>query len=224
MKKRIHIILVEDNPGYREVMELTLADTSGMQLDAVFGTAEAALQHLQDSDRKPDIALLDINLPGISGTEVIPQIQELSPDTQIIMLTQSEKEVDVLRAIQSGATGYLLKSASIEEITQGIRTVADGGSSLDASVAKFIVEALHVLHPKEEMKITLTERELQVLVLLSEGFLKKQIADQLEIVTHTVAGHVKEVYRKLHVQNAPAAITKAFRSGILPNDNDQARS
>jgi len=224
MKKRIHIILVEDNPGYREVMELTLADTSGMQLDAVFGTAEAALQHLQDSDRKPDIALLDINLPGISGTEVIPQIQELSPDTQIIMLTQSEKEVDVLRAIQSGATGYLLKSASIEEITQGIRTVADGGSSLDASVAKFIVEALHVLHPKEEMKITLTERELQVLVLLSEGFLKKQIADQLEIGTHTVAGHVKEVYRKLHVQNAPAAITKAFRSGILPNDNDQARS
>jgi len=219
MKKQIHIILVEDNPGYREVIEFTLADAPGMQLDAVFGTAEAALQHLQDSSREPDVTLLDINLPGISGIEAIPQIKERSPATQIIMITQSDSEADVVEAIQTGASGYLLKSATIEDITQGIRTVAEGGASLDASVAKFIVKAMHVRHPKPEMNITLTGRESEVLVLLSEGMLKKQIADQLGIGMHTVADHVKEIDRKLNVQNAPAAITKAFRSGLLATGN-----
>jgi len=216
MKNRIHINLVEDNPGYREVIEFTLADTSDMQLDTVFGTAEAALQNLQDSTSKPDIILLDINLPGISGTEAIPQIKKLSPDTQIIMLTQSDNEVDILKAIQSGANGYLLKSASIEELTQGIRTVAEGGSSLDAGVAKFIVETMRVRHPEQKTKIHLTERESEVLVLLSKGMLKKQIADQLGIGFHTVGDHIKEIYRKLNAPNAPAAISRAFREGILP--------
>ena len=147
-------MLVEDNPGYREVIELTLADAADLQLDAVCGTAEAALQVLQDAPGKPQIILLDINLPGMSGIAAIAQIKQLSPETRIIMLTQSDYEADVgeLR-FRSGATGYLLKSASIEEITQGIRTVADGGSSLDTSVAKYIVDALYA--PSSTAKVEL---------------------------------------------------------------------
>lgn len=214
-------MLVEDNPGYREVIELTLADTSDMQLEALFGTAEAALQALQDTPQKSQIILLDINLPGISGIDAIPQIRQLSPDTQIIMLTQSNNEADVVKAIQTGATGYLLKSASIEEITQGIRTVAEGGSSLDASVAKYIVDALHTPSSTAVATINLSNRESEILTLLSEGFVKKQIADQLGIGIHTVGDHVKKIYRKLNVPNAPSAVSKGFRSGILKPEDHQ---
>jgi len=219
MTDPIHIMLVEDNPGYREVIELTLADAADLQLDAVCGTAEAALQVLQDAPGKLQIILLDINLPGMSGIAAITQIKQLSPETRIIMLTQSDYEADVVKAIQTGATGYLLKSASIEEIIQGIRTVANGGSSLDASVAKYIVDALYAPSSTAKVSIKLSSRELETLTLLSEGLSKKQIADQLGIGIHTVGDHVKQIYRKLNVPNAPAAVSKGFRSGILPKDS-----
>lgn len=221
MKTPIHVMLVEDNPGYREVIELTLADTSDLHLNTVCGTAEAALQALQDTPEKPQIILLDINLPGVSGINAISQIKQLSPETQIIMLTQSHHEADVVKAIQNGATGYLLKSASIEEIIQGIQTVADGGSSLDASVAKYIVDALHAPSSTAAVPIQLSQRESEILTLLSEGLVKKQIADQLGIGTHTVGDHVKQIYRKLNVPNAPAAVSKAYRSGILKSEENQ---
>ncbi len=221
MKDPIYIMLVEDNPGYREVIEFTLADASDLQLDAVCGTAEAALQALQDRPKKPQIILLDINLPGMSGIEAITQIKALSHDTQIIMLTQSNNEADVVKSIQTGATGYLLKSASIEEITQDIRTVAEGGSSLDASVAKYIVDALHTPASTAVATINLSQRESEILTLLSEGFVKKQIADRLGIGIHTVGDHVKQIYRKLNVPNAPAAVSKAYRSGILKPEDHQ---
>jgi len=221
MKDPIYIMLVEDNPGYREVIEFTLADASDLQIDAVCGTAEAALQALQDRPKKPQIILLDINLPGMSGIEAITQIKALSHDTQIIMLTQSNNEADVVKSIQTGATGYLLKSASIEEITQDIRTVAEGGSSLDASVAKYIVDALHTPASTAVATIKLSQRESEILTLLSEGFVKKQIADRLGIGIHTVGDHVKQIYRKLNVPNAPAAVSKAYRSGILKPEDHQ---
>ena len=223
MKKQIHIPLIEDNPGYREVIEFTLAEESDMALDAVFGTVEAALENLADSSQKPEVILLDINLPGLSGIDAIPQFKKQSRDSQIIMLTQSDNEADVVRSIQTGATGYLLKSASIEEITQGIRTVAAGGSSLDPNVAKFIVDALHTQQSDAELKIKLTNRETEILTLLSEGMLKKEIADQLGIGMHTVGDHVKHIYSKLNVQNAPAAVGKAYRSGMLPKDKGKKR-
>ena len=165
--------------------------------------------------------MLDINLPGICGIDAIPQIKMLSPEAKIIMLTQSDNEADVVKSIQSGATGYLLKSASIEEITQGVRTVADGGSSLDVAVAKYIVDALHTRPADAEVTIQLSNRESEILTLLSEGLVKKQIAEQLGIGMHTVGDHVKQIYRKLNVPNAPAAVSKAYRSGLFQNNGPQ---
>ncbi len=187
-----------------------------MQMISKFGAAEVALRSLEDRSTltKPDVILLDINLPGMSGIKAIPWIKKYSPTTKVIMLTQSDMEADVVQAIQSGAAGYLLKSASIEEITQGIRTVMANGASLDASVARYLVLAMRE-QPTVENEVALTNREMEILSMLAEGLVKKQIADQLSIGIHTVAEHVKRIYTKLEVQNAPSAIHKAHHLGIF---------
>ncbi|KRP35641.1 MAG: LuxR family transcriptional regulator [Opitutaceae bacterium BACL24 MAG-120322-bin51] len=216
MTKKIQIMLVEDHPDYREVIELSLLDEPDMQMISKFGAAEVALRSLEDRSTltKPDVILLDINLPGMSGIKAIPWIKKYSPTTKVIMLTQSDMEADVVQAIQSGAAGYLLKSASIEEITQGIRTVMANGASLDASVARYLVLAMRE-QPTVENEVALTNREMEILSMLAEGLVKKQIADQLSIGIHTVAEHVKRIYTKLEVQNAPSAIHKAHHLGIF---------
>lgn len=216
MTKKIQIMLVEDHPDYREVIELSLLDEPDMQMISKFGAAEVALRSLEDRSTltKPDVILLDINLPGMSGIKAIPWIKKYSPTTKVIMLTQSDMEADVVQAIQSGAAGYLLKSASIEEITQGIRTVMANGASLDASVARYLVLAMRE-QPTVENEVALTNREMEILSMLAEGLVKKQVADQLSIGIHTVAEHVKRIYTKLEVQNAPSAIHKAHHLGIF---------
>jgi DNA-binding NarL/FixJ family response regulator len=216
MTKKIQIMLVEDHPDYREVIELSLLDEPDMQMISKFGAAEVALRSLEDRSTltKPDVILLDINLPGMSGIKALPWIKKYSPTTKVIMLTQSDMEADVVQAIQSGAAGYLLKSASIEEITQGIRTVMANGASLDASVARYLVLAMRE-QPTVENEVALTNREMEILSMLAEGLVKKQIADQLSIGIHTVAEHVKRIYTKLEVQNAPSAIHKAHHLGIF---------
>ena len=214
MKQPIHIILIEDNPSYREVIGFTLADEPDLELIASYGAAEAALTALENESNHPDLILLDIHLPGMSGVECIPLLRERCPNTRIIMLTQSNNEADVVQAIQLGAEGYLLKSSSIEEIIRGIQSVNAGEAFLDNGVAKFIVKAMHS-RQANQIQIKLSAREKEILILLGEGFLKKQIADQLGIGFHTVGDHVKSIYHKLNVPNAPAAISKAYRSGIL---------
>lgn len=159
-------------------------------------------------------------LPGMSGIEAIPLFKKHTPDTHLLVLSQSEDESDVIKAISMGASGYLLKNASLNTIIDGIRTVAAGGASLDAKVAKYILNNVQKQRPDSANAARLTKREMQVLQLVSEGLLKKEISDKLGISVPTVATHVRHIYEKLGVQNAPAAVTKAFRSGILPPEGD----
>ncbi|WP_162029376.1 MULTISPECIES: response regulator transcription factor [unclassified Lentimonas] len=220
MNTSIRIMLVEDNPQYREVIELALSEETNIELVAQFGAVEVALHALSDASTpiEVDLILLDIRLPGMSGVDAISQILQSTPNVKIIMLTQSDMEADVVKSIQSGAAGYLLKSSSIEEITEGIQTVAKGGNPLDASVAKYLIQALQPAKPKVQLSIQLTPRETNILELLSVGLVKKEIAEKLEISPHTVAEYVKNIYTKLDVKNAPAAVHKAFRSGLLSDD------
>ncbi|MDG2166984.1 MAG: response regulator transcription factor [Opitutales bacterium] len=219
MSESISVMLVEDNAEYRAVVNLALDDERGIELISEFGTPEIALRTLLDNSKNhPDVILLDLRLPGMSGLEALPYFKEYSPASKVIILTQSDNESDVLQAITLGASGYLLKSATISEILQGIRTVIEGGASLDASVAKFILENLQNRLPKEKVKVELSQREMEILDLLSQGLVKKQIAEQLEIGYSTVDTHVGHIYEKLQVKNAPAAVGKAFRMGIFtPN-------
>ena len=212
----IRIMVVEDNVDYRTVIALAIDDATDMKLIGLFGTTEIALRTLETTreSEKPDILLLDLRLPGMSGLDALPLIHAASPATRIIILSQSDAPNDIVRAISSGVSGYLLKSARLKEITEAIRTVSQGGGSLDKNVAKFILKKMTT---KELFHIdALTERENEILLMLSEGFVKKEIATQLGIGYSTVDTHVSHIYKKLGVSNAPAAVSKAYQSGILP--------
>jgi len=218
MVKTIQVMLVEDHPEYRDTVEFALEKESDMELSSQFGTAERALHHLQDQHAaaKADIVLLDLNLPGISGLESISQFRSTAPNVRIIVLTQSDNEADVLRAISLGASGYLLKSSALRTITDDIRIVMEGGATLDGKVASYIFNKLRTQLPPGEMDAVLTERETEVLSLLSEGLGRKEIAKRLFIANRTVSSHIESIYEKLGVKNGPAAISRAFRLGLFP--------
>ncbi|MDP4625273.1 MAG: response regulator transcription factor [Akkermansiaceae bacterium] len=218
MKTPIRIMLVEDHPEYRECIALALGKEPGIELTSEFGTAEQALNTLEKNDTfdKPDIILLDLNLPGISGIEAIPMLKKHLPASRIIVLTQSENEADVFAAVCAGASGYLLKSSSRVQISNAIKSAMEGGAPVDPKIARFLLNSLKQsassTHDPESL---LSEREVDVLKLLADGLVKKEIAHQLNISSHTVNNHIRHIYEKLQVQNAPAAINEAYKKGIF---------
>jgi len=218
MKSQIRVILVEDNPRYREVIALALEQEPGIQLHSQFGTAEIALRSLRDNPRGelPDLVLLDLRLPGMDGLTALPHFLHFTPGAKIMILTQSDNETDVLRAISLGASGYILKSSTVNTIIEGIRTVMNGGASLDANVARFIINTLKARLPIAGAEVHLTGRQMEILALLGEGLLKKEIADRLKISYATVDEHVAHIYERLGVRNAPAAVNKAHHLGLFP--------
>lgn len=229
MKSKIRVMLVEDSPRYREVIALALKQEPAIQLASQFGTAEIALRSLRErpNDDRPDLILLDLRLPGMDGLEALPEFLSVAPEAKIMILTQSDNEADVLRAISLGATGYLLKSSTVNTIIDGIRTVMSGGASLDAGVARFIINTLKTRLPQTGTEVLLTDRQMEVLTLLGEGLLKKEIADRLQISYATVDEHVAHIYERLGVRNAPAAVNKAHQLGLFPRagqDRGQASS
>lgn len=218
MNRKIRVMMVEDHPEYREIVELALGRELDMELTSQFGTSERALRSLRDrkGHDEPDIILLDLHLPGVGGLDSIPHFSTEIPDAKIIILTQSNREDDVLKAIMLGASGYLLKSSTVKQLTEGIRNVMTGGASLDAKLANIVLKTLKSKLRPNEIENLLTKRELEVLTMLAEGHVKKEIADRLQIGFTTVVSHVTHIYEKLNAPNAPAAIAKAFQLGILP--------
>lgn len=210
-------MMIEDHPEYREIVEMAISRQDDMALTEQFGTAERALQHLQDTpgDSKPDVILLDLNLPGMNGLEALDSLTKKAPKARIIVLTQSDKEDDVLNTIMQGASGYLLKSSTVRQLVEGIRNVMKGGASLDARIARFVMETLKTKLPPQEIEQMLSPRELEVLELMAEGLVKKQIAKELGIGVTTVVSHVSHIYEKLEAGNAPSAIAKGYKLGIL---------
>ena len=220
MSKNVRIMLIEDNIEYREAVSLALEQQSGVELTRQFGTAEVALRTLQSAPQseRPDLILLDLRLPGMNGLDALTQCRKSVPNTKVIVLTQSDREQDVLRASALGASGYLLKSATLDEIRESIQTVMSGGAPLDKGVAKFILKSLQTRLPIEEDHCQLSERELEIIQLLAEGLVKKEIARRLKIGYSTVDTHVAHIYEKLDVANAPSAVDRAHRLGLFPPD------
>ena len=213
------VILVEDNPEYRNVLKLAFEFDDSIELIGIYGSAEHALRALEPKSTKgliPDILLLDLNLPEMSGLEAMQWFRDYLPKAAIIVITQSEAESDVLTAIQKGASGYLLKSSTVQQIKDAIQTVANGGALLDSKVAKYIIAQVQKAPAKDDSQANLSSREMEVLGLLAEGLVKKEIAKKLGISFFTVSTHIRHVYDKLNVLNAPAAVSTAYQTGLLP--------
>ena len=221
MSNKINVMLVEDHIGYRTILIRALGCAPEIEHISQFSTAEIAMRTLESMrpQEKPDILLLDLNLPGMSGLESIRWFKEYSPKLKIVILTQSSNEEDILEAISQGASGYLLKSSTVAQITEAIQSVMNGGASLDPKVAKFILRKVNQASPKRSpLNKELSERELEILTLLAQGSARKEISEQLKITVNTVSYHVVHIYEKLNVVNAPAAVSVAYKKGILPAD------
>jgi DNA-binding NarL/FixJ family response regulator len=204
--KQIRILSVEDHPVFRQ----GLATIIGTEPDMVLaGQASNAVEAVAEFRRlRPDITLMDLRLPGTNGTDILITIRGEFPDARIIMLSSSDTDGEIQRALRSGASGYVLKSMPQNELLAVIRAVHAGNRRVPAEVAARLAE-----HLGEE---NLTERELEVLRLIRDGNKNKQIADQLSISENTVNFHIKNIVGKLGANDRTHAVTIAVRRGLLP--------
>ena len=215
-KKSLKVMMVEDHPEYREVLQHFLDKDDDMEVVGVFGNANQALRFLQDGNDDFDgVILLDLKLPGMSGLEAMPWIKEYAPEAKVVILSQSDNETEVMHAIRRCASGYLLKSATMDEIKTGIRNVMNGAATIDPSLARYLLREIKNRSAPSHVEGKLTPREIEILSKIGDGLSQKDIAQHFNISAYTVAGHLTNIYEKLQVQNAPAAITAAFRKGIL---------
>jgi DNA-binding NarL/FixJ family response regulator len=205
----IRIVVVDDHPIVRQGLVATLDDEPEFEVVGSAGSAEDALGLVRE--QSPDLVLLDLELPGLSGIEAIPRLRETSPDTRILVFTAYDTDERVLSAVRAGAGGYQLKGAAVAEIAAAIRTVAAGGSVLAPSAAAKLANAVRA--PRGAGPLTVRERE--VLRLIAQGLPGKQIAGQLGISERTVKFHTASLIRKLGADNRAQAVAVAAQRGLL---------
>jgi len=203
----IRVAIVEDQDKIRSALEMIIDGTPGMLCVGAFESAEAFLE----SDLQGiDVVLLDIGLPGMSGTEAIAPIRNRWPRADLLMLTVYQDEERVFKAICAGAVGYLLKTTPPAQIVDAVREVNEGGAPMSPSIARKVVGLMRQPAAAAE---TLSDRENEVLNRIVEGKTNKQIADELMVSTNTVAFHLKQIYKKLHVHSRAEVVAKVMQRG-----------
>jgi len=202
----INVAVVEDNRGTRESLVELLGRSAGLCCVGAHATGEDALRDLPG--QQPDVVLMDINLPGMSGVECVAKLKERSPKTQILMLTTYEESDLIFCSLRAGASGYLLKNMTPAELVQAVEQVHAGGSPMSMQIARKLVNFFQqIKQPVSDME-RLTKRETEILTLLAKGYLYKEIGDQLGISLSTVRAHLHAIYEKLHVQSRTQAVVK----------------
>ena len=218
---QIGVAVVEDNPGLRRSLSRVIGHAVGLRCVGMYAEGHAALVELPAL--KPDVVLMDINMPGMNGIECTKRLKLVLPETQVIMVTVYEDAENVFRALQAGACGYLLKRSSSEEIIAAISEVRGGGAPMTSEIARKVVHAFQKPPTRDGAKIELSHRERDILQLLSQGFANKEIADKLNISYQTVKVHVKHIYEKLHVRSRSEALMKYVSdkglAAALPREN-----
>lgn len=207
----IKIVIIEDVDDYRKALQLIINSTHDIKCIGSFANGRSAIEQIPIL--QPDIVLVDLNLPDINGTEIIRTLKPENPSIQFMVLTVYEEDSKILNALSSGANGYLLKSTNPSKILEAIKELNDGGSPMSSLIARKVVKYLNDTaedhyNPYEQL---LTNREREILNLLSKGFLHKQIASELFISTETVKTHCHNIYEKLHVTTKMDAVNKYFQ-------------
>ena len=205
----ISIAIVEDLDVVRNGLKDFISLSTDFLVVGSYKSGEEALQKLPET--RPDIVIMDINLPGMNGIECIRQVKDKSPGTQFMMFTVYENDDKVFEALKAGASGYLLKNTGLLQIAESVKELHEGGSPMSANIARKMVNLVRGDADKKTPFLDLlSPREKEILQLLAKGLLYKEIAEQLNITTGTVRIHIHKIYEKLHVQNRTEAINKAF--------------
>jgi DNA-binding NarL/FixJ family response regulator len=207
------IWIIEDHTAFRRTLVRVLNAEDGLQCLRDFDSCEKALAALQRDDA-PDLILLDVGLPGMSGLEGIRLIKERSPGALVVILTVFEDDDKVFSAICAGAAGYLLKTSSVTEITQAVRDALAGGSPMTSRIARRVLDMFSKLAPKQS-DYGLSDREKEILQLMTTGLIKKEIADGLSLSVHTVDTYLRRIYEKLAVNTRTGAVAKALKEGLV---------
>src|SRR5262245_64999557 len=208
MADQLRIGLIEDNDRLRADFARVIDEAGDMTCVAAFATAEDALNGLRST--VADVLLVDINLPGISGIDFVRRMRAAGAATQMVMLTTFDDANTVFESLKAGANGYVLKRAALGELRDAIRDVASGGAPMTGAIARKVVQFFGQRRPAPEIE-TLTDREREVLVALSQGQQYKEIADTLGISINTVRKYIRAIYDKLHVSTRLEAVNKLGR-------------
>jgi len=204
----LRIAIIEDDDQLRAVLVRVIDGSGDMRCVGAYASAETALADLPL--RTPDVVLMDINLPGMSGIESVRHVRTLVPAVQVMMVTVFDDTSSVFESLKAGASGYMLKRAPVSELLAAIRQLAAGGAPMSGVIARKVVQYFGQHGPAPEVQ-TLTAREHQVLVALSQGEQYKEIAARLDISINTVRRHIMAIYDKLHVNSRLEAVGKLGR-------------
>jgi len=205
------VLVIEDHPEFRESLYYILQSSEGFTCCGKYFSVEDALNCKQ----KPDVVLLDINLPGISGIEGIPKLKERFPDTAILMLTVFDDSDSIFKSILAGADGYLLKTTQPRRLLEAIEDVAIGGCPMSPSVARQALNFFRKYFPAAPKENLLTDREKEILQLVIDGYNNDDIGKKLFISIQTVRNHIRHIYEKLHVHSKSQAVVKAIRENLI---------
>ncbi|MGA2749753.1 MAG: response regulator transcription factor [Verrucomicrobiota bacterium] len=205
----IKVSIVEDNEQLRGTLARLISRADGFQCVSQYPTAEAALEGLPKD--RPQVVLMDINLPGLNGVECVRRLKQAAPDIAAVMLTAYEDTENIFNALAAGAAGYLLKRAPRAELLQAIREVHRGGSPMTTDIARKVVQSFQKPDPAPQPGAALSAREQEVLDYLSQGFLYKEIADKIGISYETVHTYIRRIYEKLQVRTRTEAVAKFLR-------------
>ena len=214
------VLIVEDDPAFRARYATMLAHDVSFEVVASVGTGGEGLAMLDL--RKPDILLVDLGLPDVSGIEVIRHANQTLPKCECMVVTVFGDEEHVLASIEAGAAGYLLKDASEENFLSGIRELMNGGSPISPIIARRLLKRFQAESPlttaaavDETSSVALSDREREILLLASKGFNYPEMGKLMSISPHTVTSHVKKIYRKLQVHSRGEAVFEANRMGLI---------
>ena len=213
MEDKIKVIYYEDNSNLREGISFLIQSTPQLDLLATFSNADTVKTDTEEL--KPDVILMDIDMPGTNGIDAVAIVKAVSPGTQVIMLTVFDNEEKIFNAIRNGASGYLLKHTPPSEIIESIFDVNKGGSPMTANVARKVLQYFQSQPKAQKEDYNLSDRELQIVKGLVSGYSYKAIAAELFISIDTVRSHIRRIYEKLHVNSKTEAVLKAINEGLV---------